>query len=291
MHRFDYYKPKSVAEAVALLREKGEGGKVLGGGTDLVPAMKERGRHPKYIVSIGNIDEMKGIRFAEGTGLRIGAVTKMMAVYENPVVQQRFNVLAQGAKLIGSMQTMNLATVGGNICNAAPSADAVPAFIVMDSVATIVGPNGSRQLPLKDVFQGPGQTVLTANEILTEVTVPTPAPRSAGVYVRHVPRKELDIAVAGVGVFITLNESLNSITHARVCLSSVHPVPLRVTKAEEALVGQAPGEQLFERAGQIASEECRPISDVRGSADFRRHLIRVLTQRTLTQAVEQIKSR
>ena len=287
MYRFEYYRPTSVAEAVALLREKGEGGKILAGGTDLIPQMKERGRHPKYIVSLSLLDELRGISFDNGSGLKIGAGTLMARVAEHPLINERFNVLAQSAELIGSFQTMNLATVGGNVCNAAPSADAVPAFIVMDSEADIVGPGGSRTMPLWQVFEGPGRTALKADEILTEVRVPTPAQNSAGVYIRHCPRKELDIAIAGVGVYIGL-DSNNTINHARVCLASVAPVPLRATKTEGYLVGKQPSEAVYEQAGQIASEEARPITDMRGSAEFRRVLVKALAIRCLRQSADTI---
>ncbi len=286
MYRFEYYRPTSVAEAVSLLREKGEGGKILAGGTDLIPQMKERGRHPKYIVSLSLVNELRGIS-EDGGGLKIGAGTLMAHVADNHVVKERFNVLAQGAELIGSFQTMNLATVGGNVCNAAPSADAVPAFIVMDAEVTITGPDGSRTMPLWQVFEGPGRTALKSDEILTSVSIPTPASRSAGIYIRHCPRKELDIAIAGVGSYIGLDDN-GSINHARVCLCAVAPVPLRATKTEEFLVGKKPSEEVYEQAGQIAAEEARPITDMRGSAEFRRVLVKVLTIRTLNQAVDKI---
>ena len=290
MHRFDYYTPSTVAEAINLLHTKGDGGKILAGGTDLMPQMKERGRHPNYIVSLKNVAEMKGVRYSDTDGLRVGAGTKFAALREDSTVKTRYDVLVQGARLIGSLQTQNLATVGGNVCNAAPSADAVPAFIILDAEATIQGPGGSRTLPLKDVFRGPGQTALTPEEILTEVHVPAPLPRSAGVYIRHVPRKELDIAVAGVGVYVQLDEARQRITHARVCLSSVAPIPLRATQAEAALLGQAPSETLYQQVGDIAAGEARPISDQRGSAAFRKTLVAALTVKCLTQAVHQIQS-
>ncbi len=286
MYRFEYYRPTSVAEAVSLLREKGEGGKILAGGTDLVPQMKERGRHPKYIVSLSHIDEIRGIS-EDGKGLNIGAGTRMVQVAHDRTVNDRYNVLAQGAELIGSFQTMNLATVGGNVCNAAPSADAVPAFIIMDAEATITGPQGSRTMPLWQVFEGPGRTVLKPDELLTSVTVPTPVSRSAGVYLRHCPRKELDIAIAGVGSYIGLDDN-GVINHARLALCAVAPVPLRATKTEEFLVGKRPSEDVYEQAGQIASEEARPITDMRGSAEFRRVLVKALTKRTLSQAIDHI---
>lgn len=290
MYRFEYYRPSTVGEAVQLLRDKGEGTKILAGGTDLIPQMKERGRHPKYIVSLSRINEIKGISFREGDGLKVGAGTLMATVADHPLINERFNILAQGAELIGSLQTMNLATVGGNICNAAPSADSAPTFVVMDAEATITGPKGARTLPLWQVFKGPGQTVLDPDEVLTQVSVPVPAPNSAGVYLRHCPRKELDIAIAGVGVYVGLDPSGQSINHARVCLSAVAPVPLRATRTEEFLVGKQPTEEVYRQAAQIATEEARPITDLRGSAEFRRVLVNVLTVRCLTQSVDRIKA-
>lgn len=290
MHRFDYYTPATVAEAVELLRSKGEGGKVLAGGTDLMPAMKERGRHPKYLVSLKNVAELRGIAFDPQSGLRIKAATKMTAIQRDPNVQRLYPVIVQGAKLIGSLQTQNLATLGGNICNAAPSADAVPPFIVLDASATIHGPRGSRTVPLTEVFVGPGQTSLAPDEILTEVQVPLPLPRSAGYYLRHVPRKELDIAVAGVGVYVQLDEALQTFTHARVCLCAVAPVPLRATSAEAALTGRPANAETIAQAAAAAAADARPISDQRGSAEFRRLLTNALTVKTLNAALDLIRA-
>lgn len=290
MHRFDYYTPSTVAEAIDLLRTKGDGGKVLAGGTDLMPQMKERGRHPKYLVSLKNITALRGIQFSEGAGLTVGAGTRMGPLQREPVVRDRYNVLAQGARLIGSLQTQNLATVGGNVCNAAPSADAVPAFIVLDAQAVIQGSGGSRTVALTDVFAGPGQVTLKPDELLTELKMAAPLPRSAGVYLRHVPRKELDIAVAGVGVYIQLDEAKQRITHARVCLASVAPTPLRATQAEAALANQTVSDELVQTAAQAAARDARPISDQRGSADFRRTLVRALTVKALNQAVAAVRA-
>lgn len=290
MHRFDYFAPSTVAEAVNILRSQGEGGKLIAGGTDLVPQMKERGRHPKYVVSLNRIPEIQGIEVRDGQGLRIGAATRCWAIRNHPVVVDQYNILSQGAALIGSIQTQNLATIGGNICNAIPSADAVPAFIVAGAQARIVGPSGERTVALEDVFTGPGLTILSDDEILTDVLIPVPLPRSAGYYIRHCPRKELDIAIAGVGSFVQLDEAKQNITHARVCLASVAPVPLRARRAEEALVGKPATAETIAAAAQIASEEARPITDMRGTIEFRRHLVKVLTERTVSRAVEEIRT-
>ena len=290
MHRFDYYTPATVAEAVELLSAKGDGGKVLAGGTDLMPQMKERGRHPKYIVSIKNIEELRSVSYSASGGLTVGAGMRMTALQREASVKSNYDVIVQGAELIGSLQTQNLATIGGNVCNAAPSADAVPAFVILDAQATIAGPNGSRTVPLAEVITGPGMTSLAPNELLTSLSVASPLPRSAGAYLRHVPRKELDIAVAGVGVYIQLDEAKERVTHARVCLASVAPIPMRAEQAEAALMGQAVTPELIEQAGQVAAGESRPISDQRGSAAFRRQLVKALTVKTLTDAVNRIKS-
>ena len=288
MHRFDYFTPNSLAETLDLLRAHGADAKVLAGGTDLVPQMKERGRHPKAVVSLKNIDELRGIRFS-AEGLTVGATTRFGVLQRDPMVVPHYPIIVQTAKLIGSLQTQNLATIGGNICNAAPSADAVPAFIITDTVATIQGSNGSRTIPLTDVFQGPGRTAIAPDELLTALTVPVPLPRAAGIYIRHMPRKELDIAIAGVGVYVQLDAAYDKITHARVCLASVGPTPLRATEAEAALLGQSATDELFRHVGDIAARESQPITDHRGSAIFRRTLVRGLTQRTLSQAVETIR--
>ena len=290
MHRFDYYTPATVAEAVELLSTKGDGGKVLAGGTDLMPQMKERGRHPKYIVSIKNIEELRSVSYSASDGLTVGAGMRMTALQREASVKSNYDVIVQGAELIGSLQTQNLATIGGNVCNAAPSADAVPAFVILDAQAMIAGPNGSRTVPLTEVVTGPGMTSLAPNEMLTSLSVASPLPRSAGAYLRHVPRKELDIAVAGVGVYIQLDEAKERVTHARVCLASVAPIPMRAEQAEAALMGQAVTPELIEQAGQVAAGESRPISDQRGSAAFRRQLVKALTVKTLTDAVNRIKS-
>ena len=289
MHRFDYYTPATVAEAIDLLRTKGDGGKIFAGGTDLMPAMKERGRHPKYIVSLRNITDLKGISYDASSGLRIKAATKMSAIQRDATIQKLYPVIVQGAKLIGSLQTQNLATLGGNICNAAPSADAVPAFVVLDATCTVAGPGGTRTVPITEVAKGPGQVSLAADEILTEVQVPAPLPRSAGYYLRHVPRKELDIAVAGVGVYVQLDEKLETFTHARICLCAVAPVPLRATGAEAALVGKPATAETIAAAAKAAAADARPISDQRGTADFRRLLVEALTVKTLTPAVGAIR--
>ncbi|MDP2675074.1 MAG: xanthine dehydrogenase family protein subunit M [Dehalococcoidia bacterium] len=292
MRRFEYFAPQSLAEAIALFGEKGEGGRALAGGTDLVPQIKEGGKipMPSYLVSLRRLPELRGIEFSESNGLRIGAGVTMAELAESPVVRERYRALADGAGVVGSVQTMNMATVGGNVCNAAPSADTAPALLAYEAVAVIAGPDGERELPLAEFWRGPNATALQPGELLRQLRLPVPPPNTGGVYVRRTPRKQMDIAVVGVAVLLTLDPSTGSgqsgdrIRQARVALGAVAPTAIRARQAEAALEGQPAGESVFAKAAQAAAAEARPISDQRGSAEFRRHLVRVTTERCLQEA-------
>ena len=285
MRRFEYFAPQSLAEAIALFGEKGEGGRALAGGTDLVPQIKEgtdKIPMPAYVVSLRHLPELRGIEFSERAGLRIGAAVTMAELAESPVVRERYRALADGAGVVGSVQTMNMATVGGNVCNAAPSADTAPALLAYEALAVIAGPDGERELPLAEFWRGPNATALQPGELLRELRLPAPPPNTGGVYVRQTPRKQMDIAVVGVAVLLTLES--DRIQRARIALGAVAPTPVRAHAAEAALEGQPASEALFAKAAQAAAAEARPISDQRGSAEFRRHLVRVTTERCLQEA-------
>lgn len=286
MRRFEYFAPQSLAEAIALFGEKGEGGRALAGGTDIVPQIKEGGKItlPAYVVSLRRLPELRGIEFSERGGLRVGAGVTMAELAESPAVRERYRALADGAGVVGSVQTMNMATIGGNVCNAAPSADTAPALLAYEALAVIAGPEGERELPLAEFWRGPNATALQPSELLRELRLPAPPVNTGGVYVRQTPRKQMDIAVVGVAVLLTLNR--DRIERARVALGAVAPTPIRARETEAALEGQTAGEALFAKAAQAAAAEARPISDQRGSAEFRRHLVRVTTERCLQVAAE-----
>jgi len=292
VRKFEYFAPTSLDEAIQLLSRDGNGGRALAGGTDLVVQMKEGGAKfpmPSYVVSLRRLPEIKGIEFGEREGLRIGAGVTMAEVAESALIRERYPLIAEGAGLVGSLQTMNMATVGGNVCNAAPSADIVPPLLACDADAVIAGPSGRRTLPLEEFFLGPGVTTLQPRELLVELLAPPPAPRTGGAYARHTPRKQMDIAVVGVGVALTLSAS-DVIERARIALGAVAPTPVRAREAEAVLVGQAVSDGVFAQAAEAAAAECRPISDIRGSAEFRRHLVRVMTERLLREAVERARA-
>jgi CO/xanthine dehydrogenase FAD-binding subunit len=286
---FAYHAPGSLAEAVALLAQQGEGGKILAGGTDLLVQIKERGLVPRYVVSLRNVPELATIAYDEQTGLRIGAAAKLSDVAAHPEVQERYPIVVQGASLVGSLQIQNLGTVAGNLCNAAPSADCAPPLIACGASVRLVGPQGERTVPLEGFFTGPGRTVLQEGEILAEVLVPPPPARSGGNYERYTPRQEMDIAVVGVGTVVVLDQE-GRCAEARICLGAVAPTPVRAIEAEQLLAGQELSEALLERAGEAAAAVARPITDQRGSANYRTRLVQVLTKRTLLAAWHDARS-
>ncbi len=298
MPRFEYFAPQSLPEALTLLQERGEGGRALAGGTDLVVQVKEGGKIPipSYLVSLRRIPELRGIDMNDGDGLRIGATATMTEVAESPLVRERYRALADGAEIVGSIQTMNMATLGGNVCNAAPSADTAPPLLAHEAVAVVAGPQGERELQLEEFWLGPGQTALQPGELLRELRLPAAPASTGGVYVRRTPRKQMDIAVVGVAVLLTLGPSTGSgqasdrIERARIALGAVAPTPIRARKTEAALEGKAASEELFAQAAETAASEATPIDDVRGSAEFRRHLVRVTTARCLQEAAKRARA-
>ena len=291
MRTFEYHAPTSLNEAISLLQEHGEAARPLAGGTDLVVQMKEKATKfaaPSHIVSLLRVPELSGVSFSESEGLRIGAGATMSQVADSPIIRERYRAIAEGAALVGSIQTMNMATVGGNLCNAAPSADIAPPLLAFEAEAVIVGPSGRRKLVLEEFFLGPGKTALAADELLAEVRVPLPPPGTGSAYDRHTPRKQMDIAVVGDAAALTM--AGERIERARVALGAVAPTPVRAPQAEAALEGQAPSDELFARAADVSAAECSPIADLRGSAEFRRHIVRVMTKRMLREALDRARS-
>lgn len=283
MRRFDLATPKSLDECLKLLRGRDANTKVVAGGTDLLPQMKNGLIKPALVVDLSGVAELRTLAPEDG-GFRIGAAVTARQLERDARLQSAYRSIAESGALVGSIQVRNLATIGGNICNAAPSADMAPPLVALDAEAVIAGPRGRRRrVPMAAFFKGVRSTVLKPNEILVEFVVPSPGPRSGGQYLRHTPRRELDIAVVGVASQLTLTDGVCS--KARIALAAVAPVPVRATAAEQSLEGQPITPERIEQAAALAVEAARPISDQRGSVEFRRHLVRVLTRRTLTQAL------
>ena len=283
MRRFEMAMPGSVDECLTVLAQRGSEAKLVAGGTDLLPQMKNGVTRPGCVVDISRLSELRSIALDASGGLRLGAAVAARQIERDARLREAFPSLVESAALVGSIQIRNLATVGGNLCNAAPSADMAPPLIALEAEAVIAGPNGRRRVPLATFFEGVRKTVLGPDELLVELMVPAPGPRSGGHYLRHTPRRELDIAVVGVASQITLSNGVCG--KARISLASVAPTPVRATAAERALEGQPLTKERIEEAARLAVEAARPISDQRGSAEFRKHLVRVLTRRTLTTAL------
>ena len=283
MRRFELLLPGSVDDCVKALAQGASDAKLLAGGTDLLPQLKNGLLKPARVIDLSGVARLRTIEAGNGQGLRVGSAVTARTLELDRAVRAKYLSLAESGALVGSVQVRNLATLGGNICNAAPSADMAPPLLALDAEAVITGPKGERRVPIGAFFTGVRRTVLAPDELLVELVVPNPGPHSGGNYLRHTPRRELDIAVVGVASQLTLANGV--CTKARIALAAVAPVPLRATAAEQALQGQAVTQDLIKRAADLAVEAARPISDQRGSADFRRHLVRVLTRRTLTTAL------
>jgi aerobic carbon-monoxide dehydrogenase medium subunit len=289
VRRFDLELPRSVDEAVRVLTERGPEAKLVAGGTDLLPQLKNSLLKPACVVDLSGVGPLQSLQQIDGGDLKVGASVTARALELDPAVRTRYAALAESAALVGSVQIRNLATVGGNLCNAAPSADMAPPLVALEAEAVIAGPRGTRRVPVASFFTGVRRTVLAPDELLVELVVPNPGPRSGGHYLRHTPRRELDIAVVGVASQLTLRDGVCA--RARIALAAVAPTPVRATAAEQSLEGQPVTPERIERAAALAVDAARPISDQRGSADFRRHLVRVLTRRTLTRALERAGGR
>ena len=286
MKGFEYYAPHSLEEALSLLDNRREKVKVLAGGTDLIVQMKNGNARPAVIVDAKKIPELSRLEWREDGTLHIGAAVSLSKIISCPPVIEKFGILYQACSIIGSMQLRNRGTVGGNICNAAPSADSAPPLLCLGAKAIVARPGGNRMVPLDSFFHGPGQTALAPNELLVGIEVPTPPPRSSGCYLRHTPRQDMDIAVVGVASFLVISKQKHRCQEARIALGAVAPTPLRVPQAESILAGRVLTEEAIEEAAEKAAEAARPISDIRGSASYRKEIIKVLTRRTLKRAWE-----
>lgn len=287
MKYFDYFEPTTLSEASSLLTYYGKDAKILAGGTDLLVRMKRKLWTPSYLVNLKSVPGLDAITETDGN-LRIGALATVRSVHNSALVREHWTVLAEAAQKMASVQVRNLATIGGNICNAAPSADMAPALIGLGATARISGPLGERTVSLEEFFVGPGATVLGEGEILTELIVPRPNPRTGAIYIKHAIRKAMDIAVVGVAVVVTLDVPGQRVDDVRVVLGAVAPTPLRAKRTESVLEGKAvPLEaDVLQEAAEVAMAEARPISDVRASEYYRRKLVGVLVKRATGKALE-----
>jgi len=283
----EIFQPASVEEASAIVKEKGPGGRFLAGGTDLIIAIKEKGLAPKYVVDLKRVPNLSGIREEADGSLTIRALTTMREVEISPLIRKRFPFLAQSAAEVGSIQIRNRATVGGNMANATPSADVAPSLLVLEARAKIAGASGERVLSLEEFFHGPGQTAMLPEEILTAIVIPPTHPKLVGEYIKFSPREMMDLAYVGVAIALVLNDKEKKCESVRIALGAVSPTPMRARKAKAVIEKQILTEGLAEKAGEEAAKECKPISDVRSSAEYRRAMVGAMTKRALLNAAAQ----
>jgi CO/xanthine dehydrogenase FAD-binding subunit len=282
VNSFEYAAPKSVENAIQLLAADPLA-RVLAGGTDLLVQLRSGRKHASAIVDIKRIQELNELRYDEA-GLTLGAAVPCYRIYNDLTISRAYPALAQVAGLIGGTQIQGRAAIGGNLCNSAPSADAVPVLIALRVICDIAGPAGRREIKVDEFCTGPGSNVLRTGELLVALKFPPPAAHSAAQYLRFIPRNEMDIAVAGAAASVVLHNG--HFTDARIALASVGPTPLFVREAGEALVDRPVNAASMARAADLACAAAQPITDKRGSADYRRHICRVLTRRALEAAVQ-----
>ena len=286
MPRFEYLEPRTLRHAVALLQQHGSQARIVAGSTDFLVRWRLGAWKPQYVVDIQHLPGLDRLSYSPRTGLRLGALVRVRALETHPVVRQRYPALAAAAASFAGVQVRNLATVGGNVCNASPAGDTLPALLAFDAQCRIVGPQGERWLPLGQFFQGPGRTALQPAEILVELRLPPPLPNTGSLYIKHSPRGAMDIATVGVASVVSLQDRGRVCREVKIALGAVAPTPIRAPSAEAMLRGQVITPDLLQRVAQEAQRLARPIDDVRASAAYRKSVVGVLAQRTLERAVE-----
>jgi aerobic carbon-monoxide dehydrogenase medium subunit len=283
-----YLSPRSVEEAISLLSKYGDKAKVISGGTDVLVQMKRDVLLPDVVASLGGIRDLDYIRYDKPKGLMVGALTTIQQLASSPLINSTFAILAQAASMLGTPAVRNQATIGGNLCNAAPSADSAPALIVLGAKAKFVGIDGEKIVPIEGFFVGPGATIMKQHQFLLEIQIPSPLPYSGGVYLKQTRGRGADLAIVGVAAFVVMEGE--RIADIRIALGAVAPTPIRAKQVEAILRGATVNERLLEEAGRVAAEESKPIDDVRSSAEYRKTLVNVLTKRAVAQAIEQAQS-
>lgn len=275
MTRYDYYQPESLDEAFLLKKSIPES-LFISGGTDLIVRIKKKEIDPQALISLRSIPDLSGIE--NGRIVRIGAMTSISDLSNNPLLHEKYRVLIQAARALGSVQIRNVATIGGNLCNGSPAADLAPPLLVLKAKTKLRSAQNSREVPLDKFFRGPGETSLVPGEILTGILLEPPVPNTKAVFLKK-GRTRMDLAVTSVAVLIRTEGS--HCVEARVAAGSVAPTPLRLFEVEALLEGTPLSPDLLNEARQLASKSVSPISDVRASADYRRHLVGVLMKRAL----------
>lgn len=289
MQDFEYAAATTVDEAVSLLAARGERAKILAGGTDILVQLREGLRQADLVVDIKRIPALTEIAFTPQGGLRLGASTPCYRIYGDERIARAYPALTDAARIIGGWQIQSRASIGGNLCNSSPAADSIPALIAYNATCILAGPEGSRTVPVAQFCTAPGRNVLGRGEFLVTIEFPPPAPHSGAHYLRFIPRNEMDIAVVGVGAWVRLDASKQKIEEGRIGLAAVAPTPILAAEASAFLAGKPASAETLATAGELSRKSAKPISDMRGPAEYRVHLVGVIARRALEKAVERAK--
>ncbi len=287
---FEYHTPATVTGAIGLLKKYGNKARVIAGGTDLLLAMKKRALKPEHLINVKNIKALKGISYDAKKGLKIGALVTCAELEESKIIREKAPAIWDATYVMASPQVKTLATIGGNLCSAVPSADTAPPLIAMGAVAVLSGPKGERKMLVEKLFKGPAESRIARNEILTHILIPKQPERSCASYLKLMRRAALDLALVGVAAYVSLDADKKTCKEIRIALGAVAPTPIRAPMAEQALVNKEITEDLAEQAGKVAGTLCSPISDVRASREYRCSMVEVLTKRAVMAAFARAKN-
>lgn len=284
-----YAAPSSIADVVGLLTEHGENAKILAGGQSLLVLLRQRLISPDILVSLRRIDELRHLSISAEMGAVIGSAVTQSRLERNSEIWSLYTALAEAASVVATRQVRNLGTLGGNVCHADPTADPPAALIALAAHVEVLGPRGTRAVPVESFFTDFMEVDLGADEVLTRILLPPPAPRSGSAYMKYRLR-EVDTALVGAAVWLQLNDAADRIQAARVGLAAAGPTPLRSMAAEQALVGASPTPESLERAADAASRNCEPLSDTEASDWYRRQMVGVFVQRAAGRALERARA-
>ncbi len=287
--RFEYVLARTVDEVTGLLSEHGEAARLLMGGTDLIPGLRDGIVHPRLVIDLKELPGIRDLRYDRSSGLLVGAAVTMNKLVAEPDVQAHFPLLAEAAGSVASYQIRNRATLGGNLCNASPCADTAPATLVLDAQFVLQGPAGERSVPSSEFFLGPGRTALRPGEFMVAIRFPPPPRGAAASYQKLGRSKAGDLALVGVAVLGSPDDSVPSGFLFRIGLGSVAPTPIRAPQAEDILATKPPGAATFAMAAEAARSVASPITDVRGTAEYQLEMVRALTLRGLTTTWERLR--
>jgi CO/xanthine dehydrogenase FAD-binding subunit len=282
LSRFDYYAPETIGDACELARKLGEGTMFMAGGTDLLIKIKRKLLNVSAVIDTKKIKELNQITFDEKNGLVIGATVTLTAIETHPLIKEKYSAIAEAAAATANVQIRNMASVAGNLCNAAPSAENAPVLMAMGASVTVESSDNKRTIKLDEFFTGPGQNVLKQGELVKSINVPVP-PKGSGTSYQHISaRGKVDISAVCVGAMLTMKGDICK--DARIFLGAVAPTPMMAKNAQNILKGKKITEELLQTAGIEASKECKPITDMRASKEYRTLMVAVLTGRAIDES-------